>query len=198
MADSLTAYLPHGDTSYVYVHLRSDTGRPFYVGKGRQQRAFTTKNRNQHWRSIARKAGYVTWIVRRGISDAVASRLERRLIAIYRSRRGEWSLANMTAGGDGVTGYRHTQETRQRQSERQRGISRPAPPQRGPAITRAKLDRPTRRSRPVLCRDTGEVFVSCGQTARAHGLDRANLLQALNGTRYHKTAKGRRYVWLIA
>lgn len=96
---------------YVYVHSRASTGEPFYVGKGHGQRYESLGKRNQHWRNIVAKAGgFHTSIIARGLDEEFAFLLERELIDKY--RRLGVRLANLTDGGEGPAGMRHTDETK--------------------------------------------------------------------------------------
>ena len=44
---------------YVYVHRRNDTNEVFYVGKGKNRRAYSKTGRNQHWCNIANNLNYL-------------------------------------------------------------------------------------------------------------------------------------------
>lgn len=103
MADSILA----PDRFYVYVHSRLSTGEPFYVGKGNARRAFTIKSRSPHWKNIVAKDGgwYVSFIAER-MDEDLAFLVE--MEAIDKYRRLDVKLVNLTDGGDGPTGYRHT------------------------------------------------------------------------------------------
>lgn len=84
---------------YVYCHLRLDTASPFYVGKGKDDRVTSKKNRNTHWRHIAESIGYSYAIVAENLNEELAFLCEVELIDQY--RRLGYQLANYTDGGDG-------------------------------------------------------------------------------------------------
>jgi hypothetical protein len=96
------------DDFYVYLHRTADTDRVFYVGKGRARRAHTRSGRSALWKRIADKHGFVVEFVAQGLTEQAAFALETATIA---ARKG---LCNFTAGGEGISGYRHTDETRER------------------------------------------------------------------------------------
>lgn len=97
---------------YVYIQCRP-SGEPFYVGKGHGKRAFTLnrKTTNKHYCNTIKKYGAKNCIVyvRNCRSEAQALKHEVWLIAWCNAQG--FRLANLTAGGDGISGYRHTVQT---------------------------------------------------------------------------------------
>ena len=93
---------------YVYAHRRASDGKVFYVGKGKDRRAWASYGRNRLWKFIAGKHGFVPLIVKDGLPEHCALSLERIVIAV---NKGE-GLANFTDGGGGITGWQHSEETR--------------------------------------------------------------------------------------
>lgn len=89
---------------YVYEHWRPDIGTCFYVGKGKDRRAWDMKNmRNRHHMAITSKLTSLGFcvdvrIVVNQISEEAALNLEIDRIATY----GMENLSNMTSGGDGL------------------------------------------------------------------------------------------------
>lgn len=99
----------------VYEHWRPDTDRPFYVGKGKKKRAHSLEPRNSlHGRIIAKllRAGLspIIKIVKKDLAEKEAFALEIKLIRRWRTAGFE--IANFTDGGDGTSGYRFTDEQR--------------------------------------------------------------------------------------
>jgi len=90
---------------YVYVHRRATDGRVFYVGKGSGSRSHSSHQRSKYWKNIVAKHGYITEIVQNNILEWWSLELECELIAFY----GRDSLCNHTDGGEGISGYSHTQ-----------------------------------------------------------------------------------------
>jgi hypothetical protein len=91
------------ENAYVYLHKRLDTGQPFYVGKGSNNRATSKKDRNLHWHHIVAKAGYESIIIQSGLTHKQALNAEKFTIAALRK---VYDLANLTDGGDGGNGLK--------------------------------------------------------------------------------------------
>jgi len=103
---------------YVYEHIRLDTGKPFYVGKGKGGRATVTQGRNPKWHDIADRCGFKARIVVQGVDEEFAYLAEIELIDLR--RRTGHSLANITDGGeDFSTGMWADSEVRARHSKAQ-------------------------------------------------------------------------------
>jgi hypothetical protein len=105
---------------YAYVHARPgaiDAAAVFYVGKGKGARIRDYWHRNQHHKNIVAKYGKDSILAGRlDCSDeGTAILLEQGLIKCL--RRMGVSLANVTAGGEGLTGHRHSEATRQKMRE---------------------------------------------------------------------------------
>jgi len=93
---------------YVYQHVKADNGEVFYVGKGMGRRAYDSYHRSKYWKNIVAKHGFNVEFVKVGISEPESLKLEISTIEEYR-RRG-LKIINMTDGGDGTSGYTHTEE----------------------------------------------------------------------------------------
>lgn len=97
---------------YVYLHRKLGSGDVFYVGKGFGDRAWRATGRNQFWLRTVAKYGYTVEIVQRDMQEWWAFEMERDLIAVH----GRHRLANLTDGGDGTSGMRHSNSARSRMS----------------------------------------------------------------------------------
>ncbi len=108
----------------VYAHVRRDTGKIFYVGKGTNHRLKQRSNRNPHWHHIVNKSGgFDVVILRDGMTEGDALAFE--IAEIKRLRESGVALCNMTDGGDGISGYKFPPEALARMSLCRKG--RPAP-----------------------------------------------------------------------
>ena len=97
---------------YIYVYLRED-GSPYYVGKGKGNRAW--KKSGRRCPPPADSSRIV--IVKESLTETEAFDEERLLIACYgRKDKGTGCLRNLTDGGDGVSGWIPSEETKAKQS----------------------------------------------------------------------------------
>lgn len=108
------------NTYYVYAYLRID-GTPYYIGKGKGNRAFqdhiTHKPPHDFYRVV---------FLEKNLTEIGAFALERRYIRWYgRKDIGTGILRNQTDGGEGVSGMCHTEETKQKISDANRGKQKP-------------------------------------------------------------------------
>lgn len=109
---------------YVYLHRRGDNNEVFYVGKGQGYRA-KSLHRSVWWHNVVAKCGYTVEYVEKFLSEESAFDLEIELIKFYRECGCD--LVNHTDGGEGSSGYLHTEEWKIAQSERHKG--RPLTPE---------------------------------------------------------------------
>ena len=97
---------------YTYAHYKPN-GSLFYIGKGHGNRAFRKSGRNRYWKRIVEKYGtpkieiLANWNTEKEAFDH-----EMLLISCFKDMG--YKLANITDGGEGCTGLRHTEEVKQR------------------------------------------------------------------------------------
>lgn len=85
------------DEYYVYGHRRLDTGKIFYIGKGKGRR-LTMKNHSERWKHIVEKCGYSAEKLLVNLTETQAYKWEKLLIEEYRN--GGFELANIQDGGE--------------------------------------------------------------------------------------------------
>jgi hypothetical protein len=110
----------------VYRHWRLDKNEVFYVGIGKEEsRAFDFVRRNKVWKGIKRRTDVDVEIVARDLSWELACELEQLMIQEYgRIDLGTGCLVNLTDGGDGSIGAKHTKETIEKRANSNRGQKR--------------------------------------------------------------------------
>lgn len=90
---------------YVYLHIKADTGEPFYVGKGKANRYKIKSHRSKHWKNIVAKHNYDIIFLETDLTEQEAFEKETYWInRIGRRDLGNGPLVNFTNGGDGESG----------------------------------------------------------------------------------------------
>ena len=113
---------------YVYIHRKKTNNEIYYVGKGRNKRAWVLSQsaRNPLWNKIHKKHGTTVEIVLNNLTEFQAHSLERELILFYGRRNiNTGSLANLTDGGEGTVGFVASEEYRKNVSIRYTGEGHP-------------------------------------------------------------------------
>ena len=97
----------------LYRHIRQDKNEPFYIGIGESEdRAYQIKGRTRAWKNIATK-GYDVEVLFDNLTWEESCEKEIEFIALYGRRdKKTGTLVNMTDGGEGTVGYKHTVKTK--------------------------------------------------------------------------------------
>lgn len=108
---------------YVYLHIKETDGTPFYIGKGKKERAYSKAHRSKWWNSTVDKYGYDVIILEDELTESKALEREAYWIKrIGRKHKKRGSLVNMTAGGEkGFQDRYVSDEFRKKCSERMKG-----------------------------------------------------------------------------
>lgn len=94
---------------YVYAYLRKD-GTPYYIGKGKDKRAFS----KQHFSKPPSNKTNIVFL-EQNLSEIGAFALERYYIKWYGRKDNKTGiLRNLTDGGDGTSGFNHSEQTKQK------------------------------------------------------------------------------------
>jgi hypothetical protein len=96
----------------VYCHKRPTDGEIFYVGKGTAYRAKRSDSRNNYWNNIVDKhGGFDIEIVAENLTESEALKFE--VILIKGLRDAGADLCNMTDGGEGMSGFKHSEKSKE-------------------------------------------------------------------------------------
>jgi hypothetical protein len=91
----------------VYLHIRNDNNKPFYVGIGSIKRAYSKNGRSQWWKRIYNIASRTVHILYNGLTSQEAKELE--IETIKKLKEKDFELCNLTDGGDGRLGSKQPQ-----------------------------------------------------------------------------------------
>ena len=121
---------------FIYRHIRLDKNEPFYIGIGTKNltrksykkiywRAFSHEKRNIFWKRIVAKTDYEIEYLCESEDYSFMLKKEIEFIKLHGRRDlGLGTLTNLTDGGEGTTGIKHTQEYKDNQSKKRLGIKR--------------------------------------------------------------------------
>jgi hypothetical protein len=94
---------------YTYAYLREDR-TPYYIGKGTGNRAYSQLNHNV---SVPSKDKVL--ILKSKLSNEDANKHEKYMISVLgRKNNNTGILRNLTDGGEGVSGFKHTEENKKK------------------------------------------------------------------------------------
>ena len=110
---------------YVYEHIRNDTNQIFYVGKGKagKGRSDSMQNRNRYWHNIVNKAGFSVRKIAEDLTEPLA--FQKEIERIKELRELGIKLCNLTDGGEGISGHKHSAKTLVKISEALSGENHP-------------------------------------------------------------------------
>ena len=105
---------------YVYAYVRKSNGLPYYIGKGKGNRAF-----GRHQRVTVPKDRSKIVLLETNLTELGALAIERRMIRWWgRKDLNTGVLLNMTDGGEGVSGRQVTEDCRKKLSLSKLGKTR--------------------------------------------------------------------------
>lgn len=172
-----------------YVYLHKFSNGTFYVGKGKDKRVMALRRKgSSYWLNLYSKYGEpLKGVYRDGLTETEAFALETTLIKLL--RHAGIPICNLTDGGEGISGYTHTQETKDKM--RQSKVGKP----NNSCQDYIKTQDTHPASVAVLCLTTGEEFKSVTEACRAYSLDPSAVTKVCRGKR--KTVKSYKFVYKI-
>ena len=186
----------------VYRHRKLSNREVFYIGIGNTKRPYNEINRSNFWKKTVEKHGYTVEVLATNLSREDACDLEVLLIQEYGRRTlGTGPLINLTEGGEGASGYRHTAENLKEMSVRMLGKTahnkgiKMSEEQRLNLVEIYKNTDNTKMlnaaievlGKKVIDTSTNIVYPSISQAANALGLDRKATSKKLLGERFNDT-----------
>ena len=165
----------------IYMHVKVSDGIPFYIGKGKMDRAHTKRGRSKWWYKTVNKHKFKVVILEDNLNEIVAFKKEIEYITKYgRKDLGLGSLVNMTNGGEGFSGE-HTKETKNKISKSMLGEAN--------HFYGKKHTKEVREISSKLVLDTinGIFYDNCKDAAKIYGYAYSSLSQKLCGSRKNNT-----------
>lgn len=209
--------MSHFENFYIYRYIRLDTNTPFYVGKGKGNRAFTLYKRNQYFKNIVNSLPYEVEIVLGNLTEEQALAKEIEFIKLYRGLG--YCEANLTGGGEGSSGrivsqitknkiskskigHLVSQETRLKMSKSLFGVNNPSYGKFGkdhPAsLNKCKYRKqvlnkkyPSKQIK-VLCLNNSVTYSSITEASIQLNLDLSSILKVIKGKWKH--TKGYKFI----
>ncbi len=185
----------------VYCHTRPDTNEIFYIGKGSQARAKTSGSRNQYWKNVVAKAGgFKVEIVAKNLTEKEALNFE--ILLIKKLREQNVKLTNITAGGEGTSGIKLSEEHKEKLRQAKLGkklspehIAKAAQARVGKQFSEAhrkaiseslkgrKLSKAhsLKLAKPIICITNGKTYESVTEAAKELKLETTNISRCCKG-----------------
>jgi hypothetical protein len=194
---------------YVYEHWRLDRDECFYVGKGKDKRAYNIYNRNTHHKAIMAKlsregSGMEVRMVATGLTEDEAFYIEIERIAFWREVGVD--LANHSNGGEGKTGPHSAEHKlkisisntgKKRHKNQLDAVSASNKRRKGlklskrsvshiNALSKSLVGRIAANKKKVICVTDGLEFDSATSAAKNYGLKGPSTIsEVCNGNRKH-------------
>jgi len=201
---------------YTYAHYTADTEELFYIGKGTQEtrrpqatRAASKAGRNTYWnRKVKKHNGFTYVVLARWKTEKEAHDHEIFLITTFKELG--FRLCNLTNGGEGLSGWKHTEESKKRMSiaatgntyclgvklsaERieklralHKGVPKTTEHRKNLSIARTGIKVPS-IWKPINCITTGIIYPSLTEAALQTGCDPSHIVKCCRG-KLNKTKK---------
>lgn len=107
---------------YVYEHIRPDTNAVFYVGKGSGYRDKSISDRNRHWHFVVNKSGgFKARKLFEHFDEELVLLAEQE--KIDQLRKLKVKLCNFTNGGEGISGFKHREESKEKMRNARKNIT---------------------------------------------------------------------------
>lgn len=188
----------------VYKHIRLDTNEVFYIGIGDKYRPYIKHNRNKWWKNITNKTDYKVEIISKNLTIQESCEIETYLIHYYgRSDLKLGNLVNLTFGGEGVLGFKHSEESKLKMKITNKGKTKKG--NKCSKETKLKLSiinsnykhtekakynisLNNKRKQKIIDTSTGIIYDSITEVLKIFNLKQSTLCSYLSGKRKNKTS----------
>lgn len=183
---------------YIYRHIRPDTNEVFYIGKGNNIASSNYKRkdwkfkRNKIWSDIVKKNNgeFTSQVIYECETEQDCNKKEVEFIFLYgRKNMRTGTLANLTDGGEGCVGMKHSKETLSKLSEsaKKRTTPNPFKGKKHTAETIALFSKiaketPRKQKTKFINTSTSEIYDGLTETAKSIGLNKTTLLKNLRNS----------------
>jgi hypothetical protein len=166
---------------YVYAYLRKTDLTPYYIGKGKDGRAWNTQSHTKNNNAKTPKNKSLIVIMESNLTEIGALALERFYIRWYgRQDKGEGILRNKTDGGEGTTGYIFSKEQLEKSGRSISFIKK------GKPLSKKAFESKKRYHYEVVCPNKDIVMTdNLLQFCRDNGLDMSALSRTVTKQRKH-------------
>ena len=199
----------------VYIHINKTNGKRYYgITKQEPKKRWQNGKKygnNDHFTNAINYYGWDNFdhiVIARGLTEEEAKWLEIELIREFDTTNRDKGY-NITKGGEGTNGYKHTEETRKNigkihkgktlSEETRKKLSEAMKGKNSPMKTRKKLSESHKgknnpSAKRIYCVELDMYFDTVTEASEYVGCHRSNISSVLIGNR--KTCKG--YHWLYA
>ena len=186
---------------YVYEHLKPNSLIPFYVGKGKKNRAYSKDGRNIFWKRVVEKyKGFEVKLLVENVDEELAFLVEQE--RIDQLKRLNIRLCNLTNGGEGPSGQKFSQETLNKLSAFQKGRKKSKEwkdkislSNKGKVRTlEMNKKMSSLKKKPVICIDTQQIFSSALEAGKFFNIHPSCITRVCRKER--KTTKNLRWAYI--
>lgn len=172
----------------IYRHLKP-CGEVFYIGIGTDKRPFEKKNRNDIWfKTIEKYPNYEVQILKSDLSWEDACELEIALIDYYGKKcNNTGTLCNITNGGEGFYGCKHSDKTKLKMSELKKGKSTWNKNKKLSTNHKFNLSKNSGMAKKVICTETKQIWNSARICAEENNINVNTMRTMLNGGNKNNT-----------
>ena len=182
----------------VYIHINKTNGKRYYgITKQEPKKRWQNGKKygnNDHFTNAINYYGWDNFdhiVIARGLTEEEAKRLEIELIRELDTTNRDKGY-NITKGGEGTNGYKHTEETRKNISEAMKGKTLSEETRKKLSESHKGKNNPSAKR--IYCVELDMYFDTVTEASEYVGCHRSNISSVLIGNR--KTCKG--YHWLYA